>query len=33
MDNVNVALAVGANVIVAGTAVFRNDICVNAKGL
>ena len=31
MDNVNVALAAGANVIVAGSAVFRNDICVNAK--
>lgn len=31
IDNVHVALEAGANVIVAGSAVFKNDTCVNAQ--
>lgn len=31
LDNVGLALESGANVIVAGSAVFKNDICVNAE--
>lgn len=31
LDNVEQALALGANVIVAGSAVFKNDIAANAK--
>ena len=31
IDNVETAISAGANVIVAGSAVFKNDICVNAK--
>ena len=30
-DNVHLALEAGANVIVAGSAVFKNDACANAK--
>lgn len=32
IDNVEAAIAAGANVIVAGSAVFKNDISVNVKG-
>ena len=32
-DNVKLALAAGANVIVAGSAVFKNDITANVKNL
>ncbi len=31
LDNVENAIAAGANVIVAGSAVFKNDICVNVE--
>ncbi len=31
LDNVHLALEAGANVIVAGSSVFKNDACVNAK--
>ena len=31
LDNVHMALEVGANVIVAGSSVFKNDACVNAE--
>ena len=31
IDNVHMALEAGANVIVAGSAVFKNDACVNAR--
>lgn len=31
IDNVHLALDAGANVIVAGSAVFKNDACVNAE--
>lgn len=31
IDNVKLAMDAGANVIVAGSAVFKNDICVNAS--
>ena len=32
LDNVHLALEAGANVIVAGSSVFKNDACVNAEG-
>ena len=32
-DNVKLALEAGANVIVAGSAVFKNDITANVKNL
>ncbi len=31
LDNVDAAVDAGANIIVAGSAVFKNDICVNVK--